>query len=78
MDDKFTISRYWNSPKIYYELTNEKIQLQMDLSDFITALKQEIGSVTTTITQKGFETKLDNAVSTVLKRVKEESAKVVS
>lgn len=72
-----TISRHWNNPKITTTISLEGIALQMNLDDFIIALKQEIGSITTTFTQKTFSLKIDNAVSMILKRVKEESIKVV-
>ena len=77
MKNVLTISRYWNNPKILTTISFEGIALQMDLDDFIIAFKQEIGSIATTFTQKAFAAKIDNAVTIILKRVKEESIKVV-
>lgn len=72
---KVTISRYWNNPKISTIVTTEGISLTIELEDFITALKEEIGSVSTTFTKKSFSQQLDNAVITVLEKIKEESIK---
>jgi hypothetical protein len=72
-----TISRYWKNPKISTVVTDDSISLTISLDDFIAALKSEIGSVTSTFTQKTFESKVDAAVSAVLEKVKEESIKVV-
>ena len=40
-----TISRHWNKPQITTILTDDTISLKMDIADFITALKDEIGEV---------------------------------
>jgi hypothetical protein len=72
-----TVSRHWNNPEILTNITDESISLSIHLSDFISALKEEIGSVTTTITQKSFSDKMDKAVVGVIERIKEESAKVI-
>jgi len=72
-----TISRYWNKPEITTTVSVEGISINIDLDDFIAALKQEIGSITMTFTQKKFELKVDNAVETALNKIKEESIKAV-
>lgn len=77
MKNILTISRYWNNPKIITTISSEEISLQMDLDDFCIALKQEIGSIATTFTQKAFAIKFDNAIAIILKRVKEESIKTI-
>jgi len=77
MGDKFTISRYWNGPKIYYELTNDKIQLQIGFEDFIYALKAELDSPLWMFKKETLDKQIDEAAHIVLKRVKEESAKIV-
>ena len=51
--------------------------MQIDMDDFISAFKKEIGSVTMIFTQKGIESKIDNAIVTLLEKVKEETVKVV-
>jgi hypothetical protein len=43
MKSVVTISRYWNSPKITTSVSKESISLSMDMEDFISALKTEIG-----------------------------------
>jgi hypothetical protein len=75
---KVLISRYWNNPKINTKITNEGIFLEIELDDFVLALKKEIGSVTTTFTQKSFDKKVDEAVETVLKKIKESTCSVAS
>ena len=71
-----TISRKWDNPKILTTISDEGISLQMDMVDFVSALKREIGSVTWIFTEKDFESRLDTAVMAVLQGIKEESAKV--
>ena len=77
MKSVVTISRKWNNPKILTTISSEGISLQMDMDDFVTALKQEVGKVTWVFTQKEFEKRIDAAVETVLYGIKEESIKVV-
>lgn len=67
----------WNNPQIITTVSNESISLEADLNDFITALKQEIGSIKFVFTQKEFEKRLDDAVETILAKVKEETIKVM-
>jgi hypothetical protein len=74
---KVTISRKWNNPKITTKVSNEEISLEMDIEDFKTALKQEIGSVTWVIKKDTFDARLDDAVNKILSGVKEESAKTI-
>jgi len=72
-----TISRHWSRPEITTRISKESISLQIDMDDFVKALKQEIGSVTFVFTQKEFESRLDVAIKNVLSKIKEESSKVV-
>ena len=72
-----TISRYWDNPKITTVITPAFISLSIDMEDFVTALKQEIGSVTWTFKKETFDKQLDEAIRVVLEKVKEESIKVV-
>lgn len=74
------ISRKWHHPKILttVDFTSEGgIQLSLELVDFLEALRQEIGSVTTTLTRAQFQKKFDAAAERALRGVKEESLKVV-
>jgi len=77
MKSVITISRKWNNPKITAKVSNEEISLEMDIEDFKTALKQEIGSVTWVIKKDTFDARLDDAVNKILSGVKEESAKTI-
>jgi len=72
-----TISRHWHRPEITTTVSVEGISMNIDLDDFITALKEEIGSITMVFTQKKFELKVDNAVEAALQKIKEESIKAV-
>jgi hypothetical protein len=74
---KVTISRYWNRPEINITVNDELISLNMKMDDFIKALKEEIGSVTWMFRDKTFNETMDNAVQSVIKKVKEESVKVM-
>ena len=73
-----TISRYWHNPQIMTVIWKDGISLTMNMSDFVEALKKEIGSVTWTIRDKSFEQKIDQAVMNILSKIKEESAKTLS
>ena len=72
-----SISKYWNNPEIKTMLNDDLISLSIALPDFISALKEEIGSVSTVFTQKQFDSKIDAAVLKVIEKIKEESAKAV-
>ena len=76
---RITISKYWNNPRIAVNLivTDKSISVQVSLNSFIRALKQEIGSVTLIVKQNSFEQKVDAAVREVIRKIKEESAKVM-
>ena len=72
-----TISRKWNNPQIEVMVSGEGISLDISLKDFLTALKQEIDSVTFTFTKAAFDAQFDAAVERVLEGIKEESKKAV-
>ena len=55
MKSVVTVSRKWDNPKITTTLSDEEIKLQCNLTDFLTALKTEIGSTTFTIAKSGFD-----------------------
>lgn len=78
MKTKFVISRKWNNPQFKYVITDEDMSCEMNLDDFIRALKQEIGSVTWTFKKDTFEKNLDMAIQKIIRGAKEESVKVVS
>jgi len=77
MKSVITISRFWHSPKITTTISNESIKLKMDLEDFVTALKEEVGSVTWTFRKETFEKQLDEAVERTLKKIQQETNKVM-
>ena len=58
-------------------VSKEGIALEMDMEDFVKALKQEIDSVTWVFTKAEFESRVDAAVEKILMGIKEESIKVV-
>ena len=77
MKELVTISRHWNKPFIKVVVTDEDISLTITMDDFIDAVKKEIGSVRYVVKDETFEHRLNEAVKTVLEKVKEESIKVV-
>lgn len=85
MKEVVTVSRNWHKPEIKTTLwlqqedkeSNRFIQLEISLTDFVQALKDEIGSVKWIFTQNKFDEIFDTAVSNVIEGVKNESAKVV-
>ena len=75
-----TVSKRWNKPKI--NITIDKTQggglsLSMDIEDFKTAVKKEIGSIAMVFKASTFSDKFDIAVENVIMGIKEESIKVV-
>lgn len=74
---KVTVSRYWNNPEITTTVTNHGISIEMDLDDFLDALKpdinnyfndmmfllkEKIGSVFWTFKQDTFHKQFDTAI----------------
>ena len=58
--------RKWHEPKTKITITKEGIFEEIKLDDFIKALKEEIGSVTTTLTKKQWDEKYESAVNRVI------------
>jgi hypothetical protein len=77
MSQYVTISRQWDNPQIKITLDDEEISIKMKLSDFLTAIKQEIGRVTWTFTTEAFSHQFDLSVDKVLLAMKQETKKVV-
>ena len=77
MPKHVTISRQWNHPQIRITLDDDEINIKMQLTDFLHALKQEIGKVTWTFKKESFDQQFDNAVNNVLTSMKRETSKVV-
>jgi hypothetical protein len=77
MKSVVTISRKWDNPKINTWVTGEEIGIKMDMADFVTALKQELGSVTWTFKKDTFDKQLDAAILNVIQGMKDETIKVV-
>jgi hypothetical protein len=77
MKTVITVSRLWNHPKITTSVYNEGIALSMDMEDFISTLKQEIGAVTWVFTKAEFEKRLDEAILKIVAGIKEESIKAI-
>jgi hypothetical protein len=77
-----TISRKWDNPQIettvWKKGENEQglyVEITLDMKNFVSALKEEIGSVATVITKEGISKKIDMAVANVLAAMKEEWVK---
>lgn len=71
-DAKVTITRLWHRPEIHIRVSSEGIQLELPMTDFLTALSQELGW-TALVTQG----QLRKAADKVMEGVKAESAKIV-
>ena len=72
-----TISRKWNRPEISITVDNAGIELRMELADFISALKEELGSVAFVIKKSTLAGRIDVAVDSIISSVKAESSKVI-
>jgi len=77
MKTVLTVSRRWNNPTIRTVITVEEISLSMDIGDFKTALKKEIGSPLMMFTGKKLSDSIDKAVDNIIAGIKEESSKSV-
>jgi hypothetical protein len=65
------IGRKWADPNIYYEVTDEGIELNMALPDFVGEVQKELG-------YKTMHAAYEIAVLKVIDRIKKESARVMS
>ncbi len=77
MKTVITVSRKWNNPAITTVVEDSGISLSMNLEDFKTALKQEIGSVTWTFRKDTIDAKIDSAIDTIIEGIKQESSKAM-
>jgi hypothetical protein len=68
MPSYITTSRYWDNPQILSRLTVEGIAIGMEVNDFIKALKAEMQLT---------DDRMDKACDRVIKKMKEESGKVI-
>jgi len=78
--DKFlSIWRKKAFPRGFILITynNEEIGLSVNFEDFVEALKEEVGSVTWTFKKATFEKQLDEAITRVVSKIKEEGVKVI-
>jgi hypothetical protein len=73
-----TISKKWHQPVVYASITRDDgVEMSLPLDDFIEALRQEIGSVTWTVTEAQFKARVKAAVTNVVEGIKAESVKYV-
>lgn len=72
-----TVSRKWSNPKIRTDINNDGIALSMDIEDFKSALREELGSPALVMTKKALAGKIDSAIDAIVRGIKAESSKVV-
>jgi len=73
---KMVISRYWNSPLITVVVSDEKIEVQMTVENFLKAIVQEIPHPSITIARSQLESQILKVLPTVLNKAKEATAQV--
>jgi len=71
--EMIVISRHWHQPEVLVGIDVEKIRLELSVEDFCKALVQEIPHPMKTLTRKGLEGDLLEAVQIVLGKAKESS-----
>jgi hypothetical protein len=71
-----TISKHWNHPQIEVDFSSKTISLRMKMADFKHALLEELGSPALMFTRDALSKAVDQAVETIVAKVKQESAKV--
>lgn len=74
-DIKAVVRRKWGNREIDTFIRIDKgqdgeVEISLDMADFLHALKQEIGSITFTLTKNQFSEKLDTAVKAVIQSMK--------
>jgi hypothetical protein len=77
MPEILTIMRKWGNPDIKLWIDTEEIGIQIKLDDFIEALINEVGSVTTILTRKQIRERIEKSSRTVIEAVKKETIKIV-
>ena len=77
MKNIVTVTRYWHNPQIKTEVSIDKIQLGIDLDDFVVVLANEFKNITMTFTKNQFLEKLNQAKNKVIQKIKEESIKAI-
>lgn len=75
-DAKVLVGRMRRNPKIYTVVTNERIQLGIDLSDFIKNLCLEIGNPSLIVTKTQLEKRMLEASQVVIRDIKKESERI--
>jgi hypothetical protein len=75
--DLVTIKKKWNNPEIHLWVNNDEIGMQIELWDFIEALKEELKSPALIFTRAELGNNINIAVERVLEEIKKESTKVV-
>lgn len=74
---KVVVGRKWNNPQIYTHVDSEKIEMQISVEDFLTALVEEMGSPAMVMTRAALRARLAAAAKQVLEEVKRVSREVV-
>jgi hypothetical protein len=74
---KVVITRNWHQPEISMLVTDERIELWMDMDDFVRAVVAEVGNPTFMVTGKQLQARLAAAAETVLSGMKRETVKIV-
>jgi hypothetical protein len=73
---KVVISRYWNNPMITVVISDEKIEVQMPVEDFLKAVVAEIPHPSITMTRSQLESQILKVLPAVLNKAKEATAQV--
>lgn len=74
---KVVVSRNWHQPDISLLVTDERIELWMEMDDFVKAVVTEIGNPTLMVTQSQLQKKLQAAATKVLEGMKRETVQIV-
>jgi len=70
-----TVSRKWNRPRIYHQITFDELEYSMSLEDFFEALMIELGNPATIVTRKRLEERMKKAFVDIADGIKAESNK---
>jgi hypothetical protein len=75
--EKVVIGRKWNNPSIYALVTDQRIELQVSLEDYLQALVIELGSPAFIFSKETLKAKIFEASQKVSEEIKKVSSKVV-
>jgi len=74
--EKVVVSRNWNNPNIELFINAASVGARMEVSDFITAVVEEIGNPTLLVTKAALIKKINEAAAKVVAEMKNQTVNI--